>query len=188
MVPPPPRQPKKKASKKTNNKRKNDSTTTSKKNAATTSKKNATTTSKKTGKAPKRQIRKKRVNKAPGGHGVLNLPNGEKYIRMGTRRGQYIPPPPPSQDEIMMDKGPLGSQSSTLILTQESAALRRSPWKRNKPEEPSTQESSLRRSSRIEESASVSKDPKGKAPLTSKPPLSTKKNNLKHLVAKIEFI
>ncbi|KAF5194426.1 hypothetical protein FRX31_015986 [Thalictrum thalictroides] len=118
----------------------------------------------------KLQVRRKLgVNKAPGGHGVLNLPNGEIFVRLGTKRGKYYP----SQDEIA-DNGPLGSQSSTPASTPTAAiaSLRRSPRKRKNTEEPSLQRSELAAVTKVPakepaketKGKAPAKEPKGKAP------------------------
>ncbi|KAF5196162.1 hypothetical protein FRX31_014251, partial [Thalictrum thalictroides] len=150
-----------------------DSTTTSKKKGTS-----EPVTKKGPGRPKKLQVRMKLgVNKAPGGHGVLNLPNGEIYL--GTKRGKYYL----AQDEIV-DNGPLGSQSSTPASTPTVAiaSLRRSPRKRKNTEEPSLQRSELAAVTKVPakepakepKGKAPTKEPKGKAP--AKPPLPVDKN------------
>ncbi|KAF5203867.1 hypothetical protein FRX31_006546 [Thalictrum thalictroides] len=51
--------------------------------------------------------RRKGKDKAPGGFGILPVADGAIYVRLGTKRGRYIPP------DINDDQGPSQTDAST---------------------------------------------------------------------------
>ncbi|KAF5186229.1 hypothetical protein FRX31_024185 [Thalictrum thalictroides] len=78
--------------------------------------------------------RRKGKDKAPGGFGILHVADGAIYVRLGPKRGRYIPP------DINNDQGPSQTDASTpssqtqtsqLVddVLQETTLPRRSPRK-----------------------------------------------------------